>query len=153
MPTEKSDHLFFLVKSLTKSEKRYLKVNTFRNSNGVEKKYQALFEALDAQKEFNEEELITGHSEFKREQWANLKANLYKKILQGLRSYKASTNIDIQLRELIDFAVILFNRSLYVQCGKVLNKANKLASKCDNLELQLEILKWKKKRIVSDCRS
>ena len=51
---------------------------------------------------------------------------------------------DIQIRELIDHAQILYNRSHYDQCVKMLKKAKKMAHKHHNLELLLEIYKWEK---------
>ena len=55
-----------------------------------------------------------------------------------------SNRPDMQTRELIDYAQLLFDRSLYKQCNALLNKAWNMANKTGNLELQLMILKWKK---------
>jgi len=62
--------------------------------------------------------------------------------------YHSSRITEIEIRELIDFAVILFNRSLYQQCADVLAKARKKARKNDSLELLLEIYKWEKNIII-----
>ncbi|MEL7001636.1 MAG: hypothetical protein AAFN93_02755 [Bacteroidota bacterium] len=144
MPKDKSDALFQLIKSLKKSEKRYFKLFVSADADGNSKKYLLLFDLIDRQKTFDEEALLAKAPNLRPTQLSNLKAHLYKKILQSIRSYDQSNVIDIQIREMIDHTQILFNRSLYGQCAALLKKAKKLAQKIDNLELQLEILKWEK---------
>lgn len=143
MSKERSDNLFILVKSLKKSEKRYFKI---RNStvNGSDHKYLMLFDHIDKMKAFDEEKTLEENPWIKTEQFSNLKANLYKKILQSLKEYTTSTNGDIAIRENIDYIQILFDRSLYGQSMQLLNKVKKAVSKSDNLELHLEVLKWEK---------
>lgn len=144
MSKEKSSSLFHLVKSLKKSEKRYFKL-LVSGENGKEiKKYIKLFDLIDAQQEFDEGQILQMEPAFKPEQFSNLKAHLYKRILQSVRLYNSSKVVDIQIRELIDYVEILFNKGLYKQCVDVLGKAKKIAVRSDNLELQLEILKWEK---------
>ncbi|GAA0893897.1 hypothetical protein GCM10009122_35770 [Fulvivirga kasyanovii] len=144
MSKEKSDALFNLIKSLKKSEKRYFRLFVSAEEGHSDKKYIRLFDLIDSQNVFDEEALLKKDSSINPKQLSNLKAHLYKKILQSIRQYNQSTVLDIQIREMIDHAQILFNRSLYDQCATVLKKAKKHAHKIDNLELQLEILKWEK---------
>ena len=141
MSKERSEALFTLIKSLKKSEKRYFKV-----SEAVEgdKKYIRLFNIIDKQEAFDHDQVLLADPDFKSSQLSNLKAHLYQKVLQSLRSYSASSVPSIKIHDLIDHAQILFNKSLYDQCAQTLKKAKKLAIKSDNLELQLEILKWEK---------
>lgn len=143
MSKERSDNLFILVKSLKKSEKRYFKI---RNSsvNGSDHKYLMLFDEIDKMKEFDESNTLDANPWIKPEQFSNLKANLYKKILQSLKEYNTSTNGDIAIRENIDYIQILFDRSLYGQSMQLLHKVKKAVGKSDNLELHLEVLKWEK---------
>lgn len=143
MSKERSDHLFILIKSLKKSEKRYFKI---RNSsvNGSDHKYLKLFEEIERLKEFDENQMLTRNEWIRPEQFSNLKANLYKKILQSLKEYTTNTNEDISIRENIDYVQILYDRSLYVQSMQLLQKVKKSVSKSDNLELHLEVLKWEK---------
>ena len=110
MSKERSDHLFILVKSLKKSEKRYFKL---RNSsvNGSDHKYLKLFEEIEKQKEFDEDKMLQRNGWINPEQFSNLKANLYKKILQSLKEYKTNTNEDISIRENIDYVQILYDRT------------------------------------------
>ncbi|WP_258103781.1 hypothetical protein [Marinoscillum sp. MHG1-6] len=143
MSKERSDHLFTLIKSLKKSEKRYFKL---RNSpvSGSDHKYLKLFDEMDNMKEFNEEKVLKENEWIRKDQFSNLKANLYKKILQSLKEYTTSTNEDISIRENIDYIQILFDRSLYSQSMQLLQKVKKAVKKSDNQELHLEVLKWEK---------
>lgn len=141
MSKEKSDALFVLIKSLKKSEKRYFKLSEDQSSN---KKYVLLFNLIEKQKVYDEDAILEESPNLKPSQMSNLKAHLYQKILQSLRMYNASSLPNIQLHEMIDHAQLLFNKGLYNQCEQVLKKANKIARNSDNLELQLEILKWEK---------
>ncbi|MEQ8475563.1 hypothetical protein [Fulvivirga sp.] len=142
MSKEGSEALFHLIKSLKQSEKRYFKLQTELDSSDM--KYLRLFEIIDGQREYDELGIIKKAPEIKKQQLSNLKAHLYKKLLQSIRQYNQKSVIDIQIREMIDHAQLLFNRSLYEQCVDILKKAKRKAQKIDNLELQLEILKWEK---------
>lgn len=133
--------MFTLVKSLSKSEKRYFRLS---QSSAGDKKFLRLFELIESQKEFDEEAILLTEPDFDPGQFSNLKAHLYAKILKSLRDFSLKSVPSIEIRELIDEAQILFNKSLYQQCAKRLKKADKLANETDNLELQLVILKWQK---------
>lgn len=141
MSNKRSSTLFTLVKSLSKSEKRYFKLS---ESGASDKKYLRLFELIDQQTEFDEEAILGVEPLFKPSQFSNLKAHLYSKVLRSLRDFSMPSIAGVQIRELIDEGQILFNKSLYPQSAQRLDKAFSLASETDNLELQLEILKWKK---------
>lgn len=143
MPKERSDHLFTLIKSLRKSEKRYFKVRNKAQSQD-DSKYLMLFDALDKLEEFDEESVIRKNDWINPRQYSNLKAHLYKKILQSLKEYTASSNDEVHIREQIDYIQILFDRSLYQQSMQLLQKVKKAVKKSENLELQLEVLKWEK---------
>lgn len=141
MSKKRSETLFTLVKSLSKSEKRYFKLS---QSNAEDKKFVRLFELIESLPEFDEEAILDAEPDFTRSQFSNLKAHLYTKILKSLRDFSLKSVPSIEIRELIDEAQILFNKSLYQQCAKRLKKAEKLAIETDNLEMQLVILKWQK---------
>ncbi|MEM9340570.1 MAG: hypothetical protein AAGA66_17680, partial [Bacteroidota bacterium] len=145
MANKRSATLWMLIKSLTRSEKRYFKLSV---ASSDDKKYLRLFELLDEQKDFDEDKVLASEPLFKPSQFSNLKAHLYTKILKSLRDFSLSTIPGIQIREWIDEAQVLFNKSLYQQSEQRLNKAFSLASETDNLELQLEVLKWKKKVVT-----
>lgn len=144
MPKERSDHLFTLIKSLRKSEKRYFKIRN-KGTGRDSSKYLLLFDAIDHQDHFDEEEIVLKNKKWiSRAQLSNLKAHLYKKILQSLKEYTSSANEEILIREQIDYIQLLYDRSLYDQSTLLLQKVKKALNKSRNLELQLEVLKWEK---------
>jgi len=144
MSKEISLGLFRLIKSMKKSEKRYFKLFVAPDGKSDDPKFLKLFNLIDKQTAYDEEKIVAEEPSINPSQLSNLKAHLYKRILQSLRSYNSGSVNDIQIRELIDHAQILYNRSLYNQCARVLNKAKKLANRHDSLELLLEIFKWEK---------
>ncbi len=58
MSMEKTDALFLLVKSLTKSEKRQFKLYAGRLGGNSEKNFIALFSVLDKLVEFDEKQIL-----------------------------------------------------------------------------------------------
>ena len=139
-----NNSLFQLIKGLSSSEKRYFRLFVTKDGAQTEHKFLRLFDLVALQEEYSEVDILAQEPGFLPAQMSNLKAHLYQKILQSLRAYERSNIRDIQTRELIDHAQILYKRSLYGQCVKVLQKAKKLAQKHHNLELLLEVFKWEK---------
>jgi hypothetical protein len=146
MSKPQSKDLFNLVQSMSASEKRHFKMQGLVGSE--ESKFAQLFDLVDGQKVFNESNLLSEASFITPGQLPNLKANLYKKILQSLRRFHLPTTIDAQIREMIDYAHLLFNRSQYKQCANQLKKAKALAKKSNNPEMILVILKWQKNVVL-----
>ncbi len=141
-----SDDLFNLVKSMSASEKRHFKLHNLPNKDNS--KSAQLFALLDNQRAFDEGKILAKAPFLTTGQLPNLKANLYKKILQSLRRFHLPTTIDAQIREMIDYAHLLFNRSYYKQCANQLKKAKVLAKKSNNPEMILVILKWQKNVVL-----
>ena len=144
MSNNNNSGLFRLIKGLSRSEKRYFKLFVSKEGNSLNKKFIQLFDMMDQQLVYSEEEILLMEPSLKRTQMSNLKAHLYKRILQSLRMFDNSNVRDIRIREFIDHAQILYNRSHYDQCVRMLQKAKKMAHKHHNLELLLEIYKWEK---------
>ena len=144
MSKEENDGLFRLIKGLSPSEKRYFKLFASSEGSQPNKKFIRLFDLMDRQQTYSEQAVLSGEPSFKPGQMSNLKAHLYKRVLQSLRMFDGGNVRDIQIRELIDHAQILYKRSHYDQCVRMLQKAKKTANKYHNLELLLEIYKWEK---------
>ena len=143
MANQPNDHLFLLIKSLTKAEKRGFKIYATRNSAG-DAKFIQLFDALDKAKEFDEDSLIRRLPDVNRNQLSNLKAHLYRQILTSLRLNYVNHNVDIQIREQIDYARILYDKGLYIQSLKVLEKAKSVSMQNSRISLSSEILGFEK---------
>lgn len=143
MANQPNDYLYQLIKSLSKAEKRSFKIYATRTSSS-DAKFIQLFDAIDKAKEYDEEVIFSKISDLKKVQLSNLKAHLYKQILISLRLNYVNHNIDIQLREQIDYARILYDKGLYKQSLKVLDKAKNLSSQNHRITLTTEILGFEK---------
>lgn len=122
MPNRSTDTLFQLIKSLEKSEKRNFKLFVKRNSAGGDHKFIQLFDALDKMKEYDEASLLKKNKSISKQQLSNIKAHLYKQILSSLRIIRDENNVDIHLHEMMDHARILYNKGLYLQSLRILDK-------------------------------
>ena len=148
MARVRSKYLFDLIKSLTKSEKRYFKLQISSSGNSEDKKIVLLFDELNAQETFDDEYILKKNPSLKREQLSNLKAYLFQKILQSIRQFNAAKIPEIRIREQIDYAHILFNKRNYEQGLECLKNAKKLAQEFDQLELMLDIINMEKSAIM-----
>jgi len=145
MPNRSTDSLFQLIHSLQKSEKRNFKLYVQRNSSNNDLKVVQLFDAIDKMGTYDENSLMSKTSSIKKQQLPNIKAHLYKQILSSLRLLESSENIDIQLHEQLDFARILYNKGLYHQSLKILEKIKETAKFTNQLNFQIEVLVLEKK--------
>ena len=145
MPNRSTDALFQLIHSLQKSEKRNFKLYVQRNSSNNDLKVVQLFDAIDKMSTYDENALITKTASIKKQQLPNIKAHLYKQILGSLRLLESSENIDIQLREQLDFATILYNKGLYHQSLKILDRIKEIARSNNQISFLIEVLIMEKK--------
>ena len=154
MSNKKSNHLYELIKSLNKTEKRYFKLYSSRHTIGEQNNYNSLFDFI-IKMETYDEDIIINH--FKGEAFLNkfsiTKGRLYTHILNALDLYYSANSIDAQLYKTIHSAEILFNKGLYNQSEKILKSAEKLAKKHGKKMLLLEIKSKQKKRIEKESYS
>lgn len=137
------DSLFVLVKSLSKSEKRQFKLYVGRLGVNTDAKFLALFNLLDKMKRY-EEKTILDNGIVKKTQLSNLKAHLYKQILVSLRLNPVNQTIRVQIREQLDFATILYQKGLYKQSLKILDKAKNIAIENEEKNIAYEIVELEK---------
>jgi tetratricopeptide (TPR) repeat protein len=145
MPNRSSDALFQLVKSLEKSEKRNFKLYVKRNSASEELKIIQLFDAMDKMEEYDEGQLLQKNKSIRKQQLSNAKAHLYRQILSSLRLIRSEDNIDIQLHEQLDHARILYNKGLYLQSLKMLDRIKENAKEHNQVTFLLQVLFFEKK--------
>jgi len=145
MPNRSADTLFQLIKSLKKGEKRNFKLFVRRNSSGSDHKFIQLFDAMDKMKDYEESLLLRKNKSLKKQQLSNIKAHLYKQILASLRIIHDENNIDIQLHEQMDNARILYNKGLYLQSLKLLDKMKESAKLYHQLTYLQQVLFFEKK--------
>ncbi len=144
MPNRSTDALFQLVHSLLKQEKRNFKLYVKRNSSKEEMKIVQLFDALDSMSEYDEELLFKKATSLTKIQLSNIKAHLYKQLLASLRVLE-NKDIEIQLHEQLDHARILYNKGLYLQSLKTLDKIKETAKANNQVSLLVQVLFLEKK--------
>lgn len=146
MAKQQTDQLIQLIRSLSKAEKRAFKLYARRNSSGNngEMKFLMLFDTLDKMKVYDEDQLLKKTPGIKRSQLSNLKAHLYKQLLVSLRLTHSVDNSDVQIRERIDYARVLYNKGLYQQSLRWLENARVLARETRNDLLVLETLSFER---------
>ena len=143
MTNEQKDNLFVLVKSLTKSEKRQFRLYVGRMGSNNDSKFLNLFQQLDRMNRYDEK-VILSKGIVTKQQLSNLKAHLYKQILISLRMNPVHKNIRILIREQLDFATILYQKGLYKQSLKVLEKAKLIALKNEEKYSAYDIVELEK---------
>ncbi|MCG2459544.1 hypothetical protein K8352_02145 [Flavobacteriaceae bacterium F89] len=143
MTNTHKDALFVLVNSLSKSEKRQFKLYVGRLGVNTDAKFLALFNLLDKLKDYDEKAILESGI-VKKAQLSNLKAHLYKQILVSLRLNPVNQNIRVQIREQLDFATILYQKGLYKQSLKILEKAKAIAIENEEKNIAYEIVELEK---------
>ena len=145
MPNRNTDELFQLIKSLDKNEKRNFKLSMKRADGNAGLKTIVLFDALDKMHEYDEAVLLKKNSGISKQQLSNVKAALYKHILDSIHQYKDDANIDMLLNEQMAYARILYNKGLYHQSLKVLDKCKQLAKNFHQQTFVLQVVFFEKK--------
>ena len=140
----KKGNLFFLIKSLTKTEKRYFKLFCFTQKVG--KNYLKLFEAFDNQEVLDEAAI---KQQFQGEKFVKqlhvTKNYLSQLILKSLRKLLWATIKNAEIKDCLRNVEILFHKELYDQCHYELLRAEKLARKYEHLTSLIEILGWRRR--------
>ncbi len=143
MANTSNDSLFILIKSLSRSEKRQFNLYVNRLGTNNDAKFLSLFVLLEKMEEYDEA-IILKSKIVTKQQLSNLKAHLYKQILISLRLNPIHQNIRIQIREQLDFATILYQKGLYKQSLKLLDKAKTIALENEEKNIAYEIVELEK---------
>ncbi len=138
-----STELFELIKSLSKSEKRFFKLSSSLQSG--EKNYLKIFDSIDRQKEYDEESI---KSQFAKEtfikHFPSEKNHLYKLILKSLRAYHSDNSTSSILKQELKNIEILYKKALYKECNKFLHRAKKMAKEHEKFYYWFELISWEK---------
>ena len=144
MPTTTNNNLTTLIHSLSKSEKRYFKMNVKNNSQLTE-----LFDLLKNKKDCNEDDLLqTLLPDQKPGNIAVIKNRLYNHILKSLNQYHTEKSIEKQIKDKIQSIEILFNKGLFDHCVKIIKSSKKVAIANELHYVLIEINKWERKIAV-----
>jgi len=141
-----NEHLYSLIKSLDKSEKRQIKMvlnNTYQKES---KRFTQLFDTIDKLQPFSNEVLL--HTMQKKHQVpkgqvASLKYSLYQTILKNLRGLYTGKAASFKIRELLDMVEILYQKELHYQSQRLLEKAYKICITEERYEHLYTIYEWR----------
>ena len=145
MPYKSTDHLYKLINSLTSAEKRQFKMAMNASSKGSESLFMALFDHIDKNPRYDEAKILKQVKGVTKRQLSNVKSNLYKKLLISLRQQHRTQSIDLQLREQLDHAQILYNKGLYRASIDQLEKIKKQAQELEKHAIHITALEIEKK--------
>lgn len=144
MPKQKTDDLIQLIRSLTRAEKRHFRLFVKRNQASEDILFLKLFDFLEKRQEYDEDLILKRLDGVKKRQLSNLKAHLYKQLLISLRLLSTKHVPDIQIRESVDYARVLYNKGLYRQSLDILDKAKAKAREGFYHAQTMEILEFEK---------
>jgi len=144
MPKQTTEHLLDLIKSLTKGEKRHFRLFVNRTNTKEEKLFILLFEHLDKYGSYDEASILEKIPKIKRRQLSNLKAHLYKQLLISLRQQNRQHHLDMQLRENLDYAKILYSKGMYRASLQILDKTKRIALDNQLYSQALTVLEFEK---------
>lgn len=139
-----STELFKLIKSLTKSEKRFFKLSSSLQAG--DKNYLKIFDYIEKQSVYDEEELKAA---FAKETFIkhlpSEKNHLYKLVLKSLRSFYSEQSVISLLKQEMKNIEILYNKALYKECEKFVSRAKEIAKDYEKFYYWYELISWEKK--------
>ena len=144
MHKQQTDHLVQLILSLTKAEKRHFRLFATRNQASDDILFLQLFDMIEKQRGYDEALILKKIPQIKKRQLSNLKAHLYKQLLMSLRLLSKNNYRDVEIREKIDYAKVLYVKGLYRQSLEMLDKTKNLALRFKQYILALEIIEFEK---------
>ena len=143
MTNELTDNLFSLIHSLSSSEKRQFSLFVGRIGVNSDSKFLSLFKVMSKLKKYDEKYILQ-NTDISKQQLSNVKAHLYRQILVSLRLNPSQQNVSVQIREQLDFAIILYRKGLYNQSLKLLDRIKGTALFYQEKNTATEILDWEK---------
>jgi hypothetical protein len=128
-----------LIRALTPSEKRYLRMFAERQGSG-DQNYMIIFDLIEQQAVYDEAAVLAQITDQKlRTQFAVQKTYLHKLVLRSLRNFHTESSVDFEIKELLMNVELLFRKDLVTQCLKQLAKAERLAQEHEKYEYLFEV--------------
>lgn len=137
---EKREGVFDLVKLMSKAEKRNFKLYATRLGCNEGAKFLLLFDCFDTLDQYSEAKVLAMCPSISKQQLPNLKAHLYKQLLTSLRMLGVQHSTALEIREQVDFVKILFDKGLYNEAQKMLDKIEKRVKECEMVPALLDIV-------------
>ncbi len=140
-------YLFQLIKSLSVSEKGYVK--KFCKKTVSNPSYLKLFDAIDNQEEYDEDKI---KKKFRKEKFIKqlsvAKNYLIKTILRSLRAYHSESTNNIKVHELLLEIEILYHRRMIGLCHKLIKKTKRIIEEAQLFHHAEELSFWEFKLTV-----
>lgn len=139
--------LFSLIKSLSRSEKRYFKIFSKRHILGSQNKYILLFDILTKQVKEDDEKVISALSQkgYDTRYLSADKNYLYNLLLRSMNDYYYGHNISLTIKNNLQTIEVLFHKGLYKDCLKIIAQTEKLIKQSENYQLMPDLIMWKRK--------
>lgn len=142
-----SSDLFDLIRSLTKTEKRYFRLYALRSIPG-QNQYTKLFSLIDKQTVYDEKSLSQEFSGTKSTaHFAVLKKQLYENILESLHRFDEYSQPEQKIRKGIHYCSLLLKKGVFNQCKKQILKYKLHAYRLEKFEFVIELIEIEKRMI------
>jgi len=141
-----SDNLYLLIKSLTKTEKRYFKLFARMHGGEEDTSYVTLFDTIEEQGAYDESKIkqkLSGTALAKN--LAVAKSYLYKLILKSLLLYGANNDIFEEVVQQFTYGKILYKKGLHDQALVLIEKAKTKSLENEMFLLAVDIEKWSRR--------
>ena len=144
-----AQNLFNLIKSLTKTEKRYFKIKVLQESDN--KNYIKLFIEIERQVKKGQYDESAIKEKFRDERFIKqltfTKNYLNNAIVKSLINFYSGSNLEAEIYNLIIAAKIFFKKSLFDDYFSALEKAKILAEKTEKFGALIEVIKLQMKLV------
>jgi len=141
-----SDNLYLLIKSLTKTEKRYFKLFARIHAGEEDTSYVTLFDAIEEQDAYDESKIkqkLSGTALAKN--LAVAKNYLYKLVLKSLLLYGANNDTFEEVVQQFTYGKILYKKGLHDQALVLIEKAKTKSLENELFLLAADIEKWSRR--------
>jgi hypothetical protein len=131
-----------LIKSLSKSEKRYFRLQPMAEDG----QHRLLFDAMEKLSTYDEEKILKLLKGSPMVDALSIAKNrLYHTLLKSLASFHHKATARAEVMRLLQSIEVLYNRGLHEQADKLVNSALKIARKNELSALHLELNEWKER--------
>jgi hypothetical protein len=144
-----SYNLFKLIKSLSPTEKRYIKLAAQKKSSFKKLEFIKLFDVIDKMEVYDEDKLKERLKNSNIVSYLHSHKNyLEEYILRNVSSYNINYNIKLQLNETLNYIEVLYIKSQYDLCFKYIKKGIKIAEEWELNNYTLQFLAWEEKLLL-----
>lgn len=146
---KESETLFYLIRSLTKNEKRNFMLDVKRDNGGADSGYLALYRWYARQKD----PANPGRDELRKmgltpNRLAVQKHYLLHRVLDNVMAHSTGLSEEAKVRLLINKSELLFAKGMTAASMRLLDAAERLATACFSYQLQLDILLRREAHVV-----